>query len=466
MEVKEKQRLFVDIDGTLAVFKPVDTLETLYEEGYFLNLEPHENVVAAVKEIVKNNPEIEVNILSAYLTDSQYALQEKNEWLDRYLPEIDQEHRVFVPCGSDKKEGISGGVRSDDFLLDDYTLNLNDWQPPARGIKLLNAINYTKGSWEHDRIRYDRTPTELAAGIISIMHDEKRIFDEKVNSTEREELEDMEQERETGVNSTLKNPYNEKNFKIQPIENGQSFFVRSDSERFGNNEIVFQGTSYDACLKYIDERVDNIEPSYYVIKDLASWRSDVWDNPPERSVIERFDTVEQAIEKFNEYRGMDYLKQDVVEPYTNKPMRRLALGVSYAPTEMAEMDLLHVESNKTLLISDAVATRDSCYEKFMVNSNFIRDLNKITEDIHIDDYSFYRDTTVEELTDARMDFLKENYPDESHSREDALRTVQMHLKKHPDYLKNNKVNERVSFKDLDASWMKKEEPRPVKRKSR
>lgn len=107
-EARKKQRLFVDIDGTLAVFKPVDTLETLYEKGYFLNLAPHENVVAAVKEIVTNHPEIEVNILSAYLTDSQYALQEKNEWLDRYLPEIDQTHRIFVPCGSDKKEGIGG----------------------------------------------------------------------------------------------------------------------------------------------------------------------------------------------------------------------------------------------------------------------------------------------------------------------------------------------------------------------
>ena len=183
-EAREKQRLFVDIDGTLAVFKPVDMLETLYEKGYFLNLAPHENVVAAIKEIVTNHPEIEVNILSAYLTDSQYALQEKNEWLDRYLPEIDQAHRVFVPCGSDKKEGISGGIRSDDFLLDDYTHNLNEWQPPARGIKLLNAINHTRGSWEHDRIRYDRAPTDLADGIISIMRDEKQIFDEKINEGE------------------------------------------------------------------------------------------------------------------------------------------------------------------------------------------------------------------------------------------------------------------------------------------
>lgn len=197
-EARKKQRLFVDIDGTLAVFTPVDTLETLYEQGYFLNLAPHENVVAAVKEIVANHPEIEVNILSAYLTDSQYALQEKNEWLDRYLPEIDQAHRVFVPCGSDKKEGISGGIRSDDFLLDDYTHNLNEWQPPARGIKLLNAINHTRGSWEHDRIRYDRTPTDLADGILSIMRDEKQIFDEKINESGGSQVRNALESRVTG----------------------------------------------------------------------------------------------------------------------------------------------------------------------------------------------------------------------------------------------------------------------------
>lgn len=31
MNDTEKQRLFVDMDGTLAVFTPVDELETLYE---------------------------------------------------------------------------------------------------------------------------------------------------------------------------------------------------------------------------------------------------------------------------------------------------------------------------------------------------------------------------------------------------------------------------------------------------
>lgn len=191
----DRQRLFVDMDGTLAVFTPVDELETLYEKGYFANLEPHDNVIAAVKDIMANHPEIEVHILSAYLTDSQYALQEKNEWLDRYLPEIDQAHRVFVPCGSDKKQGIEGGIRQDDFLLDDYTHNLNDWHPPARGIKLLNAINHTRGSWEHDRIRFDREPSALAEGIVSIMQGRERIFDERINepmeNKEREFIENL-----------------------------------------------------------------------------------------------------------------------------------------------------------------------------------------------------------------------------------------------------------------------------------
>lgn len=165
----DKQRLFVDMDGTLAVFKEVDTLETLYQKGYFASLEPHENVVSAIKDIIKNCPDIEVNILSAYLTDSHYALAEKNEWLDRFLPEIPKENRVFLPCGEDKKSAIEGGVRPDDFLLDDYTKNLNEWQPPARGIKLVNAINDTRKSWAFDRVFFNKDPKGIAKNIVDIM---------------------------------------------------------------------------------------------------------------------------------------------------------------------------------------------------------------------------------------------------------------------------------------------------------
>jgi 5'(3')-deoxyribonucleotidase len=177
-DVKDKQRLFIDMDGTLAVFQKIDTLETLYEKNYFLNLKPIDNVLSAVKDIIKNHPEIEVNILSSVLSDSKYALAEKNEWLDKYLPEIDANNRTFPPCGGDKKLYVKGGVKNTDFLLDDYTQNLYLWQPPAKGIKILNGINHTKGTWQYDRLRNDKPFQELAKDIVSIMKGRENIIDD------------------------------------------------------------------------------------------------------------------------------------------------------------------------------------------------------------------------------------------------------------------------------------------------
>ncbi len=68
-KMKNKQRLFVDMDGTLAQFKTLDTLEPLFEKGYFENLAPQQNVIDAVKEIIQNHKDIEVYILSAYLQE-------------------------------------------------------------------------------------------------------------------------------------------------------------------------------------------------------------------------------------------------------------------------------------------------------------------------------------------------------------------------------------------------------------
>ena len=251
----------------------------------------------------------------------------------------------------------------------------------------------------------------------------------------------------------MNNPYNESNFKIQPLENG--CVVRSDSERFGNNEIVFQGISYDECLNYISERVDNYKPSYYVIKDLASWRGDVRElyGLERSSNIERFDSVDDAIDKFNEYKAMDYLKQEVLDPQTNKPMRRLALGVSYNPNYSAEMDLLHTESNKTLLISDIVGEREFGYERFMTNDKFIRDLNVITENVAIDEYSYYRDLTIEELAQDRLNAWKETEPDYPYTMEHATQWAERFVQKRPYYLRSNKVNERVPFAEFHPPYL-------------
>lgn len=172
------QRLFVDMDGTLAVFQPVTKLETLYEQGYFFDLKPNTNVVEAIRNITTNQ-EVEVYILSSVLSDSEYALEEKNAWLDKYLPEISRDHRIFPPCGQDKKDYIPDSIRRNDYLLDDYTTNLLLWQPPARGIKLLNGINHSSGTWRYDRIRYDKTAGIIEKDILSVMQGQQHIFDSK-----------------------------------------------------------------------------------------------------------------------------------------------------------------------------------------------------------------------------------------------------------------------------------------------
>lgn len=164
-----KKRLFVDMDGTMAVWNPTKKLEELYEEGYFKNLKPYEEVVEAVRYLVQNEPGIEVFVLSAYLSDSQYALAEKNEWLNTYLPEIDMQHRCFCHCGTDKSLAVPGGIRTTDHLLDDYTINLNDWCPPGVGLKLLNGINDTHKSWKGDRISRLQPAEDIANAIMRII---------------------------------------------------------------------------------------------------------------------------------------------------------------------------------------------------------------------------------------------------------------------------------------------------------
>ena len=177
----EKTRLFVDMDGTLAVFKPTKKLEDLYEPGYFRDLEPYTEVVSAIRSLIKENEYIDVYILSAYLSDSEFALEEKNAWLDKYLPEVDTDHRVFCHCGTDKKEAVPGGVLSTDRLLDDYTKNLKDWAPPGIGIKLINGINDTHKSWRGDRISRFQPPEDIVTCIASSIEISYRGFDESMS---------------------------------------------------------------------------------------------------------------------------------------------------------------------------------------------------------------------------------------------------------------------------------------------
>ena len=179
--------MYVDMDGTLAEFKKVDTLEKLYEKGYFLNLEPHMNVVDAIRSIVTDHSEIEVYILSAVLSDSPYAVTEKNAWLNQYLPEIDISHRLYPHCGTDKKEFLErefGSIGNKDFLLDDYSANLHSWEPPAKGIKLMNGINGNHGTWNKEKVSIECEAADMTECILNIIarSTEKSLETERFNA--------------------------------------------------------------------------------------------------------------------------------------------------------------------------------------------------------------------------------------------------------------------------------------------
>lgn len=179
-----KKRLFVDIDGTLARFHDADKtyIEAMWTPGFYTSLKPFENAVEGLKQFIKEHPEVEVYVLSAYLdTDPPFIVGEKNEWLDKYLPEIPADHRIFTRAGDNKADYI-GDIGPGDYLLDDYNKNLHEFEDAgAHAIKFHNDVNMrglgTFGGdagpiWSGDVVHYDVAPEEFAAQLANAVCDE------------------------------------------------------------------------------------------------------------------------------------------------------------------------------------------------------------------------------------------------------------------------------------------------------
>ena len=99
--------------------------------------------------------------------DFPFAKDEKNYWLDKYLPEIDQAHRIFTVVGRKKTDYIPGGVQPTDILLDDYNKNLEAWEAAGGiGIKLLNGLN-TRKTWKGTCVRSNVTIKEIFETLLN-----------------------------------------------------------------------------------------------------------------------------------------------------------------------------------------------------------------------------------------------------------------------------------------------------------
>lgn len=153
----------------------------------------------------------------------------------------------------------------------------------------------------------------------------------------------------------------ETNFRIEPLPGG-GFAVRSDSNRFGKQDIVFEDFDRSGCLRYIESRQDTPEPSFYIIKDLSSWvREDAVS-----SEVNRFDGLEEAIAHF---------KASPAVPDRSIPagMTTLTLGASI---EGRDMDILHVRGGHNHLVKDFMR-----FSRFNTNHRFLGALRQIHREL-------------------------------------------------------------------------------------
>lgn len=162
--MKNKLRVFIDMDGTIAEWQYGTAFESLYEPKYFRNLPPYQNMLWALRDfMMRHENDMEFFVLTAYFHDHPTARMEKKQWLDYWLPEIDDLHRVFVPCGEKKKDCVPDGIRDTDILLDDHTPNLLHWS--GWGVKVLNGGNGKSGRWNGPKVNVLDDPKSILCQI-------------------------------------------------------------------------------------------------------------------------------------------------------------------------------------------------------------------------------------------------------------------------------------------------------------
>ena len=130
---------------------------------------------------------------------------------------------------------------------------------------------------------------------------------------------------------------------------------------------------------------DNDKVSYYVIEDLSTWA----ENSPEKSRLERFESLPEAMAKFTEYRGKET---------EDKPdMARATFGFH---VNGSEFDLIHVRNHENCLSLDFTHSKAA-----VESSRFMEDLQTLNHEVGFDKVRVHREMSPEEI----KDFVKQRF---------------------------------------------------------
>ena len=141
----------------------------------------------------------------------------------------------------------------------------------------------------------------------------------------------------------------------------------------------------EAAEEHTAAEPDNDKVSYYVIEDLSTWA----ENSPEKSRLERFESLPEAMTKFTEYRGKET---------EDKPdMARATFGFH---VNGSEFDLIHVRNHENCLSLDFTHSKAA-----VESSRFMEDLQALNHEVGFDKVRVHREMSPEEI----KDFVKQRF---------------------------------------------------------
>lgn len=140
----------VEYDMTKAVKDPFLFLNVLHREGFFVNMKPMPGAEKYMDMLIDKG--FDVVILTQPPRNSVYAVREKTEWVQKYIPKYDTSNMVFCH----RKELVHG-----DVLFDDRPSHLINWAAKHRkGITATIVYSYNKNTFVNLRCRDKQTAWE------------------------------------------------------------------------------------------------------------------------------------------------------------------------------------------------------------------------------------------------------------------------------------------------------------------
>ena len=121
-------------------------------------------------DLLRHDNRYEFKFCTAYI--SERSKKEKFTCLKKYFADLTKDEVIFVPYGESKFDYVKevGEPGNVICIIDDYSDNLHDAEAHGvTGIKAMNGLNGTKGTWAGERISVYDHPVKNMMAIQRIM---------------------------------------------------------------------------------------------------------------------------------------------------------------------------------------------------------------------------------------------------------------------------------------------------------